>query len=262
MHVATGTPQSSLSAAAAYDAIAAGYDEQSRGDEWMRSALNQHFMRAFSPGQRVLDIGCGTGTDALALARHGIRVVAIDGSAAMLSQLDRKVATAGLQHLIEPRLLAIDDLGLLDGSFDGAYSSFAALSTVDLAAFAHAAARLVRPSGRVIVHMLNRFSLWEWLGSASRGQWRLPRQGTRSFTIGGQAVEHTLYFPRQAYALFSDSFALRNAYSLGALRPPHTVRKVPKRAVAGLAWLDVRLGALPGVRNAGRFFVLDLERRA
>jgi SAM-dependent methyltransferase len=260
VHVATGTPQSSLNAAAAYDAIAGGYDEQSRGDEWMRSALHRHYLRTFSRGQRVLDLGCGTGTDALLLAQHGIAVVAIDGSAAMLAQLRSKVEAAGLQHLVESRLLAIDDLGQLDGGFDGAYSSFAALSTVDLRAFAQQAGRLVR--GRMVLHMLNRFSLWEWLGSAVRGQWRLPWAGKRSFTIGGQPVEHTLYFPRDAYAHFSDSFALRRVYSLGALRPPHTVSKVPKQAVARLEWLDVRLGGLPGVRNAGRFFVLDLERRA
>jgi SAM-dependent methyltransferase len=259
VHVATGTPQSGLNAAAAYDAIAGGYDEQSRGDEWMRSALHRHYVRTFARGQRVLDLGCGTGTDALLLAQHGIAVVAIDGSAAMLSQLARKVEAAGLQKLIEPRHLRIDDLGQLDGSFDGAYSSFAALSTVDLHAFAQHASRLVR--GRMVLHMLNRFSLWEWLGSAARRQWRLPRPGTRSFTIGGVSVEHSLYFPREAYAAFSDSFALHTAYSLGALRPPHTVQRLPRGLVSGLEWLDLRLGGLPGVRNAGRFFVLDLERR-
>lgn len=34
--------------------------------------------RAFAPGQRVLDVGCGGGREAVAMAREGLRVVAID----------------------------------------------------------------------------------------------------------------------------------------------------------------------------------------
>jgi hypothetical protein len=55
---------------------------------------------------------------------------------------------------------------------------------------------------------------------------------------------------------------LRAAYGLGALRPPHTVRRVSPHLVNALEWLDVRLGGWPVLNNAGRFFVLDLERRA
>ena len=74
------------------------------------------------------------------------------------------------------------------------------------------------------------------------------------------AVRHHLYFADEAYTrFFSDAFELRGAYGLGALRPPHTVRRLLMTPV--LEWLDVRLGGLPGLRSAGRFFVLDLERR-
>lgn len=239
-------------AIAAYDALAAEYDEQQRGDEWMRRKLHAHYLRVFGPGQRVLDLGCGTGTDALVLAAHGVQVVGIDGSAAMIDQLQRKAG--GLVH---GRVLALAELAHLEGRFDGAYSSFAGLSTVDLAAFATDAARLIGPGGRMVLHLLNRVSLWEWLGS---GRLRPPAASLRSFTIASHAVQHRLYLPREAYRHFEASFALRETYSLGALRPPHTVRRVPLTRT--LEALDVRLGGLPGLRSLGRFFVLDLERRS
>ncbi len=256
MHPPTGPPLAGLSAIGAYDSIAATYDAQQSGDEWMRRTLHAHYLRVFRPAQRVLDVGCGTGTDALLLAQHGINVVAIDGAAGMIGQLRAKAS--GLEGLIAGQVLPIDELHRLDGPFDGAYSSFAGLSTVDLAQFAQQAHRLIRPRGRMVLHMLNRLSLWEWLGSR---RIHPPNATQRSFTIGGHPVAHRLYFPGEAYGYFAEGFALKQMYSLGALRPPHTVRRLPHRLVQRLEWFDLRAGGLPGVRSAGRFFVLDLERR-
>jgi SAM-dependent methyltransferase len=232
----------------------------------MRRALHRHYLSAFSPGQRALDLGCGTGTDALVLAQRGIAVLGIDGSPAMIARLRSKAVAARLDHLVEGRVLPLAELGSLDERFDGAYSSFAALSTVDLAPLGVDIARLVRPRGRVVLHLLNRFSLWESLGLLGRQKWRaasqLHRQSVRSFRIGGVAVEHRQYFAREAYArFFAHGFTLRSRYALGALRPPHTVRRLPRSLTAALENVDTRLGELPGVRDAGRFFVLDLERR-
>jgi ubiquinone/menaquinone biosynthesis C-methylase UbiE len=53
------------------------------------------------PGDRVLEIGCGTGTLALRCARRGAEVVGIDASSAMLAEAKRNVAAAGLSDRIE-----------------------------------------------------------------------------------------------------------------------------------------------------------------
>jgi 2-polyprenyl-3-methyl-5-hydroxy-6-metoxy-1,4-benzoquinol methylase len=256
-----------LSVSVAYDAIAAGYDEQVRGDDWMRRALHAHYARVFQPGQRVLDVGCGTGIDAIALARLGVSVVGIDGSGAMIQRLNEKVATGGLTSLIQTRVLRIQDLDDLAGQrFDGAVSAFASLSSLpDLAGFARDVARLVRPGGRLVLHLLNRFSLWEFLGYVARRDFasasRVGHLRQRTFVIGGQPVLHSVYFADEAYRrFFATSFRRQDGYSLGALRPPHTVRRLPARLISALEWLDVRAGRWPVVRDAGRFFVLDLER--
>ena len=115
--------------------------------------------------------------------------------------------------------------------------------------------------------MLNRFSLWEFLGYAARREFAAALQvghvRRRVFVIGGQPVEHSLYFSDEAYRrFFTTGFRRRDGYSLGALRPPHTVRRLPAGLVSALEWLDVRTGHWPLVREAGRFFVLDLERLA
>jgi SAM-dependent methyltransferase len=253
--------------ALAYDAIAADYDLQVQGDDWMRRVLHAHYRRVFRAGDRVLDVGCGTGIDAIALARLGVGVVGIDFSPAMIARCQAKIATAGMGDRVEAHLLGVEALQELENqSFDGLISAFAGLNGLhDLSQFAEDAARLVRPGGRLLLHLLNRFSLWEWLGYAARGNWQaarqVGRQPTRDFTIGGRAVRHTLYFADGAYRrFFARRFTLRAAYGLGALRPPHTVNRFPRPVVDALEWLDVRTGRWPLLRDAGRFFVLDLER--
>jgi 2-polyprenyl-3-methyl-5-hydroxy-6-metoxy-1,4-benzoquinol methylase len=275
VHPVPGPPQPGLGPSAellavgalAYDAIAASYDAQVQGDNWMREVLHRHYARVFRAGQHVLDIGCGTGIDAVFLARRGVRVTGIDHSPEMIAELRNKVAASGVSDLIDVQVLAIQDLPRLrQQRFDGMISAFASLSTLpDLRQFAECAAQLVKPGGRLVLHLLNRFSLWEWLGYLSHADWSAARQvgrlRTREFTIGGHAVRHTLYFPREAYErFFKDRFAMRSVYGLGSLRPPHTVQRIPTRIVRLLERLDVRTGHWPLVHNAGRFFVLDLER--
>ncbi len=66
-------------------------------------------------GQRVLDIGCGPGRHALALARRGIEVVGVDRSEEFV-RLAREAA-AGLPATFE--VLDVRDLGF-EGEFDAA----------------------------------------------------------------------------------------------------------------------------------------------
>jgi ubiquinone/menaquinone biosynthesis C-methylase UbiE len=71
-------------------------------------------------GQRVLDVGTGTGRAALALACRGARVTGIDASASMLSVARRRADTAGFD--IEFMTGDAHDLAFADSSVDASVS--------------------------------------------------------------------------------------------------------------------------------------------
>ena len=252
----------------AYNQIAPTYDGQLEGDEWMRALLWARYRRLFRPGEHVLDLACGTGIDTIFLAQRGIHVTAIDISPAMIRELRSKLADGSLPGRVTVQVLDLADSAAWPaGPFDGMISAFAGLNTVpDLAAFAAQAASHLRPDGRVLVHLLNRASLWEWLSLIWRGEWRaaqqLHRRRERAFTIAGEVVTHRLYTPLAAYeACFALHFRLCRAYALGVLRPPQALR-LPASLTRLLGWLERGVAARQPLTRWGRFFVLELAKRS
>ncbi|MEO6063410.1 MAG: methyltransferase domain-containing protein, partial [Thermoflexales bacterium] len=131
-----------------FDALAAGYDQDfgaSAIGRVFRSRVQARLDARFHAGQRVLELNCGTGDDAIHLARKGARVLATDQSAAMLAVADRKVRAAGLADSVELRPLAIEELGqLAPASLDGAFSNLGGLNCVaELAPVGRDLARLL-----------------------------------------------------------------------------------------------------------------------
>src|SRR5271157_2351459 len=98
---------------------------------FMRQAVWRRMDARFQPGQRVLELNCGTGEDAAHMALRGVRVFATDQSSEMTSVAEAKAARLGLNHLITVKQLSIDELGLLDGEvFDGVLSNVGGLNCV------------------------------------------------------------------------------------------------------------------------------------
>jgi ubiquinone/menaquinone biosynthesis C-methylase UbiE len=116
-------------------------------DVRVRSAV----LAGIAPGERLLDIGCGTGTLAVEAARIGARVVAIDRSAAMLSIARGKAARAGVA--VDWRQGEASFPPLDDGPYDVATATFVLSElSIDLARLSvHRMAEAVRPGGRIVI---------------------------------------------------------------------------------------------------------------
>src|SRR5665213_3611182 len=84
----------------AFDSVAADYDGP-RGNndaiQDMRGEMWRWLETIFSPGSQLIDLGCGTGLDAVHLATLGYRVAAIDWSPLMVLRTSERAAA---QHCL------------------------------------------------------------------------------------------------------------------------------------------------------------------
>jgi ubiquinone/menaquinone biosynthesis C-methylase UbiE len=108
-----------------------------------------------SDGVRVLDIGCGTGSLAIACARRGAQVTGIDISPLMLDIARQKVKRAGLEDsisLMETSAIELDEK-FEAGSFDTIMSSltFSELSDDEQRFVLGQCHRLLKDGGRLII---------------------------------------------------------------------------------------------------------------
>jgi demethylmenaquinone methyltransferase / 2-methoxy-6-polyprenyl-1,4-benzoquinol methylase len=134
--------------AAMFDGVADRYDltntvlsfGQDRG--WRRATRTALALR---PGERVLDVGAGTGVSTQELGRSGAYAVGADLSIGMLQ--------AGRRARPAVPLLAGDALKLPfpDGAFDAVTISFALRNVTDVDGALGELARVTRPGGRLVV---------------------------------------------------------------------------------------------------------------
>ena len=101
------------------------------------------------PGDRVIDVGCGTGDLSLACARAGAAaVLGVDFARPMLPLALRKARARGAPHVD----FAVADalrLPLADASVDVWCAGFVVRNIPDLNAALHEAHRVLRPGGRI-----------------------------------------------------------------------------------------------------------------
>ncbi|HEY2592529.1 MAG TPA: class I SAM-dependent methyltransferase, partial [Chloroflexota bacterium] len=216
--------------ARAHDALAPTYDASLATNPvavWMRQQLWSHYDRAFPPNARLLDFAAGTGADALHLMDRGHSVLALDVSAGMIDELHRCARQRGLS--IDARVLPAEQLGLLQaGAFDGALAAFAGLNTIDdLTGLSRNLARVLKPSGRVVLHALNAFCLWETVNGLLHG--RRPRPRHEHTPIGSEIVTHRYYDPFVLWrTAFAPEFRCRQVYALSVLAAPTWLRRAPR----------------------------------
>ena len=109
------------------------------------------FLEAAEPA-RALDLGCGTGTNAITLARRGWQVTAVDFSPRAIRAARRKNVRAGLD--IDFRVGDVSDLSAIAGPFDYALDIGCLFSLDELRRSNYAAdlQRLVRPGGSYMLY--------------------------------------------------------------------------------------------------------------
>lgn len=154
--------------------------------------------RNIGEGQRVLDIGCGTGALTLRAARNGGHVTGIDISAEMLDIAGRRAREADLSEKVELRELGVADLdGEKAESFDAVTSGlcFSELSEDELVYTLRQVMRILIPGGLLIVgdEVRPRRLANRWIHPLIRA----PLAAV-AFLVSGQTTRHLEDLPEKA----------------------------------------------------------------
>jgi SAM-dependent methyltransferase len=142
-----------------------------RMQEKMDAQIGAHGERALAvlaakPGERILDVGCGCGDTALALARQvgpAGRVLGIDISAPMLARARERAAKSGITNVSFEHADA-QTHALPAAAFDALFSRFGVMFfEAPPTAFANLA-RALKPGGRVVFACWQAIAANPWVG--------------------------------------------------------------------------------------------------
>jgi ubiquinone/menaquinone biosynthesis C-methylase UbiE len=166
----------SQTTSAAFDALAAGYDAEFTATAlgsvlrqlvWERAAV------LYPPGARLLEIGCGTGEDAVHFARRDHTIVATDAAARMVGVARAKAERAGVVERVRCECIPMEALAreLRGETFGGVFSNFGAINCVArVDVLAADLARLLAPGAPLMWVVMGRTVPWEWFWFLAHGQ--------------------------------------------------------------------------------------------
>jgi SAM-dependent methyltransferase len=144
------------------------YEETAKGIEPAARVLVDR--AAPAPGERAVDVGCGTGNATLLLAERGTRTTGVDPAARLLEVARERAAAAGVDiEFVAGDAAAIP---IAEGSADLIISCFGVIFAPDAGAAAAEMARVRAPGGRIAI------TAWIPEGTISRLV-RLGREFTR-----------------------------------------------------------------------------------
>lgn len=240
-----------------FDVIADRYDDlwsNTAAGYWQRQAVWEVIVPLFRAGERILDVGCGTGADAVRLMAAGLEVLAVDASLEMVRVARRKEIPA--EHL------AAEELDRLDGSFDGALSNFGVLNCIPaLDTFAEQLGRLVKRGGYVALCYMGKFCAWETAHYLRSGQiQKAARRWSPALTPTSLGVNVRYPSVRRVLRAFHPAFRLVNWKGIGIFVPPSYVKGLNRNRVASFARIDRQLAYMPGLRAFSDHRLLILER--
>jgi SAM-dependent methyltransferase len=203
------------------------------------------------PGDRLIDVGAGSGGAALIAATRGAEVLAVDASARMVARIgERAHGAAGGGRRLLGAVMDGMALAVRDASCDGALSVFGVILFPNAGLGMREIARVLRPGGRVAVVTWTEMERYELVARliAAIAEIRGP-------------VPPPAVLPAQLR--FREQSALRGLFAEAGLTVDRIVRLEEHWRLPSARWIAQNIGFAPGMAamldalGADRCRVLD-----
>lgn len=256
----------------AFDKASLIYDESERNNpilRWMRRQVYEVCYRYFKEGDYLLELNCGTGTDALNLAiMNKNKIFATDASSSMIDKLNEKLQSYSLP--VETGVFPFSEIGKLtsSNSFDGVLSNFGGLNCIDDYSGLSKSLSNIKKGGIFIAVVMNRICPWEILfyllkWKRKEAFRRLNRKGIMA-DVYGEKIMTYYYSPKQFAGFFKNYFDTVKIYSLGLFTPSPYMSRLHSEYnnfTTLMMMLDQSIHKLYPFNRFGDHFILVMRRK-
>lgn len=219
---------------AIFDGVAGRYDadfsdtqtgklQRERGHLFLKNWLPENPLH-------ILELNCGTGVDAVWLAKLGHSVLATDLSGGMVAETLARAGREGVGDRVKAEKLGFGEISFAEkhAPFDLIFSNFGGLNCLDAAGLQGLSKDLkglLRPGGLFVAVIMPRGCVWERLYFLAKFQWgkafRRRTKGPIMAPLQDGSFQPTWYYrPKEFGALFSLNFEWVAQFPIGIALPP------------------------------------------
>jgi len=131
-------------------------------------------------GKKLLEVGCGLGTDLLQFAKGGAHVTGVDLTPHSIELVKKRFELEGIA--VDARVSDAENLPFENNSFDVVYSFGVLHHTPNTQKAIDEIRRVLRPGGKIAIMLYHKNSLHVWLGIPLFTLWKSLQQKKSSLT--------------------------------------------------------------------------------
>lgn len=232
---------------ASFDRAAKNYDQtftNTNIGQLQRNLVYKHLSHLLpTEPKNILEINCGTGEDAIWLAKKNHKVVATDISQKMIAVAKTKEANRNLNFLQA-------DINTISGQFknerfDVVFSNFGGLNCLrndELSHFLKNVSTILSEKGKLILVIMPKHTLWEKIYFVLKGKFRTAFRRTKKVAfanIDGINVPTYYYNPKDIVSLSKVNFENSTSKPIGFFIPPSYLEPFFKNKKGLLKFLNL-----------------------
>jgi len=142
-------------------------DKTSSLISWMRMRVRKHLEQHLTNTSTILELNCGSGIDAVYLAKKNFKVHATDIASGMIDYVNLKIEKEQLQNKLSCEVCSFTDLNKLKKqNYSHIFSNFGGLncsSLTELETVFNSFSNLLKPNGKITLVIMPKICIWEFL---------------------------------------------------------------------------------------------------
>lgn len=235
-----------------------------------REWVYHHFFKILQKKQpkTILEINCGTGEDAVWLAKNHFQVTATDISEKMIAIAKSKNQFNNLNFdVLDCNLVAQK---YVTNSFDLVFSNFGGLNCLtptELQNFFENASQVLTPKGELVLVIMPKSTLWEqwyFFGKGKFSEVFRRKKEYVSANVEGEKVTTYYYNPNDIERLASKNFSRKTKFPIGFFIPPSYLEpffKSKPRLLSFLNYLEKRITTFSFLSKYADHYIIHLQKK-